>query len=530
MHRHYYTDRTFIVLGENEKAAALLEKRILENKKIALQKPQFSDAVSDLLENDFLAWIKDAPVNYTFFEIRHYGHQISGFYLNLLEDATYKIYYYEDEPQQQFDKSTFRINNIPDLSRFKREYYDERYGLITNIYKYLDSFNIALVGCEFSYQNEVNFAFGRAEDFSLAETGALLELLERRSMCDVPGEQCYLCYENNKNCLTDPRPFLYYDYQHADIPQFDEKTRYYWLKVLNYKKQIYEYLPLQFFDIYSEDQHKFVLETSNGVALGGSVYEARLFALLELIERDSFLLFWYGKVKVYEIDRYSIPDKERETIERYEKKDRKVYLFDLTFDTQVPVILCLVVSTSDKMSTYISTAAHINPLIALRNAINECLVGHKVYSRNNNMGEKNYKDSFDVVEMGDHIDFSSRREFIKSYSFIINDNEKKTFGELYRNNEFTRFENAKELLHYIVNERLSDQKDIYFADLTSELSYRYNLYISKVIAPQMLTMTFGHKYRRINGQRIDNGIGNSQYHNRRLMKRGEINECAHPFP
>ena len=38
----------------------------------------------------------------------------------------------------------------------------------------------------------------------------------------------------------------------------------------------------------------FVYETSNGCALGGSLEEAIFHAILEVVERDSFLLTWYA--------------------------------------------------------------------------------------------------------------------------------------------------------------------------------------------------------------------------------------------
>ena len=40
----------------------------------------------------------------------------------------------------------------------------------------------------------------------------------------------------------------------------------------------------------------FVYETSNGCALGGSLEEAIFHAIMEVVERDSFLLTWYARL------------------------------------------------------------------------------------------------------------------------------------------------------------------------------------------------------------------------------------------
>jgi ribosomal protein S12 methylthiotransferase accessory factor YcaO len=43
-------------------------------------------------------------------------------------------------------------------------------------------------------------------------------------------------------------------------------------------------------------------EISNGCALGGSMAEALLYGLLETVERDAFLMAWYGRLPVPRID------------------------------------------------------------------------------------------------------------------------------------------------------------------------------------------------------------------------------------
>ena len=58
------------------------------------------------------------------------------------------------------------------------------------------------------------------------------------------------------------------------------------------------------------DGDGFVYETSNGGALGGSLEEANLYGIFEVVERDSFLMTWYGQLPIAGLDPYSADDLE----------------------------------------------------------------------------------------------------------------------------------------------------------------------------------------------------------------------------
>ena len=51
-------------------------------------------------------------------------------------------------------------------------------------------------------------------------------------------------------------------------------------------------------------------ETSNGCAIGGSLEEAIFHGILEIVERDAFLLTWYAKLPLPRLDLSSANDTE----------------------------------------------------------------------------------------------------------------------------------------------------------------------------------------------------------------------------
>jgi ribosomal protein S12 methylthiotransferase accessory factor len=91
---------------------------------------------------------------------------------------------------------------------------------------------------------------------------------------------------------------------------------------------------------YSEPEAgRFVQESSNGCASGASLTEAILHGLLELVERDAFLLAWYGRVRLPEIDaRTSRRPATRHLIDRLALHGYRARFFDTRLAFPVPVV------------------------------------------------------------------------------------------------------------------------------------------------------------------------------------------------
>lgn len=132
----------------------------------------------------------------------------------------------------------------------------------------------------------------------------------------------------------------------------------------------------------------FVQDSSNGCASGGSIGEAVLFGLLELMERDAFLLGWYGNARLPSIDLATSANPElRNMIARASYLGYDVLAFDNRIDLPVPVVTGLAVRR-DGGDGYLSfgAAASLDPEAALHGAVAEILtyipaLGTKLRSR-----------------------------------------------------------------------------------------------------------------------------------------------------
>ncbi|MCX4745735.1 TOMM precursor leader peptide-binding protein [Kitasatospora sp. NBC_01287] len=85
--------------------------------------------------------------------------------------------------------------------------------------------------------------------------------------------------------------------------------------------------------------NRFVQESSNGCASGGCLEEAIYFGLMEVIERDAFLLAWYGQLALPELDvRSSTRPQTRAMVDRLELHGYRARFFDTRISFPIPVV------------------------------------------------------------------------------------------------------------------------------------------------------------------------------------------------
>ncbi|MFJ3838118.1 TOMM precursor leader peptide-binding protein [Streptomyces sp. NPDC090054] len=86
-------------------------------------------------------------------------------------------------------------------------------------------------------------------------------------------------------------------------------------------------------------ENRFVQESSNGCASGGSTAEACYFGLMEVVERDAFLLAWYGRQPLPEIDpATSSRASTRAMVDRLALYGYRARFFDTRISFPIPVV------------------------------------------------------------------------------------------------------------------------------------------------------------------------------------------------
>ncbi|MER5638918.1 TOMM precursor leader peptide-binding protein [Kitasatospora sp. NPDC002227] len=119
----------------------------------------------------------------------------------------------------------------------------------------------------------------------------------------------------------------------------------------------------------------FVFECSNGCAIGSCLEEAVLFGLLELIERDAFLLGWYGNATLPELALDACGSGAlRAMLDRAALRGYDVRAFDNRVDLAVPVVTALAVRRDGGPGTLaFAAAAGFDPESTIEGAVSEIL-------------------------------------------------------------------------------------------------------------------------------------------------------------
>jgi ribosomal protein S12 methylthiotransferase accessory factor len=509
-------DRYIISTRNIKRHKSYLIKNILNNKGIHLSDNENFEVNRCLVMEELFKSHKclcqelgmDQPVFYEclIYDLQIYKHPLPEFEKDEVD------LYGENEVNE-----VHRVRSKIDIEKILSSIFDNKYGVVFNVYNDIHSVEYAVVGAEISpvaKQKVTEIGFGRAMNFKEAKVEAVLEALERYTMFQI----------DNETRLFKLVDVLKNEYHRVEFEEFLNRECYCIEgKRLGTDEEVW--LPMQFCNYVNKDGFKLVSETSNGMALGASKYEATLYALLEFIERDAFLIFWHKKILLNRIDPESIDEEAKKVMESFETDGKKVYLFDMSIDIRIPVVLALVISPDIKPCTYLSSAAHLNYHKAVNNALKEAVVAHNIYSKNPNVGKK-YKNKYEVVDLPDHYNYYARPEKIKTYDFLLNSNEKFAVEDLY---EKTSFKSDKEALKYLLN-RMSHIKDIFCLELLNKAINDVGFSVVKMIIPEMQPMYFGQSNKRINISRMENAIKNSSYRNAVLMEEGYYNDEPHPFP
>lgn len=116
---------------------------------------------------------------------------------------------------------------------------------------------------------------------------------------------------------------------------------------------------------------------SNGLSIGRSESEAEVFGLLELIERDTFLNYWYSKKVPYRITNKI----EDDLIERLNRLGYSVNLFYLENEFEVNVVWCLLQAKTENATfcNYTTTGCSFSIIDAIKSALKEAFYGVVTY-------------------------------------------------------------------------------------------------------------------------------------------------------
>ncbi|NRF95763.1 TOMM precursor leader peptide-binding protein [Paenibacillus frigoriresistens] len=447
------------------------------------------------------------------------------------------------KPRPKISADSYRCRPIDDLKQhLAKDYMDSRTGVFNaKMHDLVSPF--AGVGVNLpSFLMGDEVTGGRSFSYAESELTAILEGLERYCGIAPRGKRTVIYDSFNRvadHALDPSKVGLYSKEQYAQpdftFEPFDPDLPIDWIWGYSLVRKCPILVPESLAYYSSGFGGGFVQEGSNGCALGGSLEEAVLYGILEVAERDSFLMTWYAQLPIPRLDPYSANDQElRLMIERLRAvAGYDVYLFNMTMENGIPSIWALAKSVSPgKMNLICAAGAHLDPVRAAKSAIHE-LAGMLIFLQENfEAGRERFMrmldDPFLVRQMEDHVMLYGLPQAEERLQFLLDGQRPlRTFDE-----EFKRKASHADLTDDLkdtieVFRRLN--LDVIAVDQSSQETLRNGLHCVKVLIPGMLPMTFGHHLQRLTGLeralRVPAELG---YAKEPLTVR-QLNPHPHPF-
>jgi ribosomal protein S12 methylthiotransferase accessory factor len=457
-------------------------------------------------------------------------------------------------PRPKFSPTAYRVRPLShqkDRDRLLARYVDAEVGILPGLAKIPDSLfpNVAAPVGSRQLSHRAT-GFGRSLSFQAAELTAVTEALERYGGLQ-PGSRRTVVrgtYNQLNQTALDPTRLGLPSEAHYPVPGFPF-SRYHhdltldWVWGYSFAAQRPILVPERsaYYGLgrrEAADRGVFS-ETSNGCALGGCLEEAIFYGLLEVAERDAFLLTWYAMLGVPRIDLASLEDRQAMLIiERIEYvTGYTVQAYNTTMEQRIPCVWVMAVdeqNRADQPKALCAAGAHLDPERALVGALLE-LAGQpqrsaREYRDNRDRILAMVTDPFMVRRMEDHGQLYYAPEAFERLSFLVDSPRTQTFADAFDHCRRPPSLDLSDDLHQVIAAYLDTGLDVIVVDHTTTEHALEQFSCVKTIVPGTLAMTFGYRSQRLHGierlSRIPHQLGYSP----RPLTDADLNPHPHPFP
>jgi ribosomal protein S12 methylthiotransferase accessory factor len=380
---------------------------------------------------------------------------------------------------------------------------------------------------------------GFGDRYSASRPVAILEGLERYASTRPRHRRLAVhdCLAALGETAADPRQFGWYSQDAYDatrgwLTPFDDRLAVDFAWAWSFRRREPVLLPAQlaYYMEPSNGDPTYVIDSSVGCALGSSPEEAIYHGLLEVIERDAFLLAWYARRTLPRFDVMECPDREvRAHARRLRAEGYDIIALDATTDFGVPAVI-VVARHQDAIIPYASgiSAAHPRPDRALRKAFRELVPGLRRYGAE--VREEQLAYAYDLLAddrrvrtMEDHAYLYCLPETGPALDFLTTVTGRTSLPALRDCGRAFCFADLTDEVWAIVHRVLTVADDIYAVDQTAPELRRTGLCCFKVLIPGAVPMTWGQHLRRLERlPRLDRALAASG--------QSAPNPAPHAFP
>ncbi|MCK0470548.1 TOMM precursor leader peptide-binding protein [Halalkalibacter sp. APA_J-10(15)] len=447
------------------------------------------------------------------------------------------------ESSPKIDSSGYRSRSMDELKAvLVKDYFDYRSGLMNGKMQDVKlPFADVLVNMPMFGGDEG--VAGRSNSYEMSELTAILEGLERYCGIEPRGKRTVVhdSYHHLKNSALNPACVGLHEtvqYEKTDFPfkPFKPDSPMNWVWGYSFLQERPILIP-ELLAYYSLGCGKgFVYETSNGCAIGGTREEAIFHAIMEVVERDSFLITWYARLPLQPLNLRSANDIELQLmVDRIsEVTGYDLYFYNSTMEHKIPSVWAVAKSRRSKGVNIICAAgANPDPIRAVKSSIYE-LAGmmfrdDEKLEKNRHKYKRMLKDPFAVRTMEDHGMLYGLKEAEERLDFLLdNHRPMRTFAEEFK--EPLANTDLKDDLLDILQRLRRLNLDVIVVDQTTPITKRNGLFCVKVLIPGMLPMTFGHHLTRVKGLERVLTVPMKLGFVKKPLLYEQLNPFPHPFP
>ncbi|MGG1659907.1 TOMM precursor leader peptide-binding protein [Brevibacillus sp. NRS-1366] len=447
------------------------------------------------------------------------------------------------KPRVKPDPRSYRTKTMDDLKKsLKSDYLDARTGFLNGKMRDLVSV-FADVSVNLPLFPHDEATAGRTNSYADSELTAILEGLERYCGMTPRGKRTTVhdCYANLAEHALDPTlvgTHTKEQYVQPGYPfrEFEPTRPMNWVWGHSFLQERPILVPelLAYYSLgFGEG---FVFETSNGCALGGSLEEAIFYGIMEVVERDAFLLTWYAQLPLPRLDPNSADDPELQLmIDRLQiVTDYDLFFYNATMENGIPSVWTIAKNRKQKgLHIVCAGGAHLDPIRAVKGSIHETAA--MLFSLNDKFeaNREKYKRMFHdpslVKKMDDHAMLYSLPEAEERLAFLLDESRPiRSFAEefAWKNRHSDLTDDLRDVLQVFRELNL----DVIVVDQTTPEVSRNGLSCVRVLIPGMLPMTFGHHLTRLNGLERVLQVPVTLGYAKEPLRFGQLNPHPHPFP
>ena len=258
-------------------------------------------------------------------------------------------------------------------------------------------------------------SFGKGSTAEQGEASALMEAIERysgifqgdeirmtRRFTDFPPGDAIL--PNDVLLFSDAQTLADHTHETQPAPPpFDPAARIEWSPVWSLRDQRFKYLPTSLLYFFYSGPAAFPAD-SNGCAAGNTLEEAIVQGFLELVERDSYAIWWYNRSQRTEVDLSQFDDSYvRDLQSQLAETGRKLWVLDITSDLGVPTYVAILHwMQNGQENIEFGSGAHFDKRIALLRALTELNQFLSIGLMGGGTGEKASLDGINPLRLSEH--------------------------------------------------------------------------------------------------------------------------------